>query len=404
MSLDFSPYDTDVQEDPYPIYKQLRAVPGIYYNERREYWVASRYADVKKIAQDPKRFSSASGILINLDPETGKANKNFKPATPSLIMMDPPQHKGLRNLVQRAFTSTRIKLLEPRIRTIASELIDDFIETGEWDFVKDFSGVFPCTVICEMLGCDIKHRGIFKRVADDMVQSVGIKSQSEIAAKRMELFQIINDEIQDRKVNPRDDLISVLVQSDVEGRALTDPELYSFIFTLLLAGTETTTNLLGSALVLMEENPEIGQLLRDDPSEIPNAVEEFLRMESPAQGLARTTTEAVEINGVTIPKGERILLLWGSANKDEDKFSNAELFDVSRKLRDHIAFGFGVHFCLGANLARLEARVALEELVKRIPDYKIHRGNAKRVHAGAIRGWANLPMTFTPGKRQGTPV
>ena len=393
MIFDFNPYDHQLHDNPYPIYSRLRKEEPIYYNEKRDFWVVSRYQDVKTIIQDPETFISSKGIVIELDGD-GRAIKDHEFILKPLIMMDPPQHPQLRRLVQRAFTNRRIAQLEVVIRKLAVELIDQFKHKGSCEFVSAFAGSFPVSVISDMLGCDPKHRDLFKQVSSQLVENMG----TDIAGSErlvMGLCGILNEVVEDRKANPIDDLISVLVSSEVDGDVISDKDLYAFVFLLLVAGSETTTNLLTNAFLLMDEQPEIRMALLEDPSKIPQAVEEFVRYDSPAQGLVRATSREVEIGGVTIPANEQLLILFGSANRDESQFENPDQFIMDRKDNNHIAFGFGIHFCMGANLARLEAKVALEELLRVMPDFKVDHSGAERMHAGAIRGMASLPLTFS---------
>lgn len=393
MIFDFNPYDHQLHDNPYPVYSRLRNEEPVYYNEKRGFWVVSRYQDVKRVVQDPETFISSKGIAIELGSD-GRAIKDHEFMLKPLIMMDPPHHPRMRRLVQRAFTNRRIEQLESAIHALAMELIDGFKHKGHCEFVSEFAGIFPVSVISDMLGCDHKYRALFKQAAGQLVEKMGTDiSGSEKLI--MGICGILNEVIEDRKAHPADDLISVLVNSEVEGEAISDQDLYAFVFLLLVAGSETTTNLLANAFLLMDEQPEIRQALIDDPSKIPQAVEEFVRYDSPAQGLMRTTSKEVSIGGVSIPANEQLLVLFGSANRDENQFEKADQFVLERKDNNHIAFGFGIHFCMGANLARLEARIALEELLRVMPDFKVDREASQRMHAGAIRGMASLPLSFS---------
>ncbi|PCJ16174.1 MAG: cytochrome [Gammaproteobacteria bacterium] len=393
MIFDFNPYDRKLHDNPYPVYSRLRNEEPVYYNEDRDFWVVSRYQDVKTVIQNPEIYSSSKGIAIELD-SNGRAIKDHDYILKPLIMMDPPQHTGLRRLVQRAFTNRRIAQLEDVIRKLAVELIEPFKNKGQCELVSEFAGSFPVSVISDMLGCDPGHRVMFKEVAGQLVEKMG----TDIAGSErliMGLCGVLNQVVEDRKENPLDDIISVLVNSEVEGEAITDQDLYAFVFLLLVAGSETTTNLLTNAFLIMDKQPEIREALIEDPSKIPQAVEEFVRFDSPAQGLARSTTKEAVLGGVTIPAGEQLLILFGSANRDGEQFEDPDKFILGRKDNNHIAFGFGVHFCMGANLARLEAKVALEELLRVMPDFKINHEDSRRLHAGAIRGMASLPLSFS---------
>lgn len=392
QNLDFNPYSAELQREPFEVYKRLRTDTPVYYNERRGFWVISRYQDVKSAFKDHKRFSSASGITLSFD-EQGRATEPDEMNAEVLIMTDEPHHKRLRDLVQRAFTSSRIQQLEPSFRKIVSELFDSFVADGECDYAQDFAAVFPATVICELLGCDQKHRTLFKRTADDLVRNAD-SSLLDTLKRNKEMFNVVTDHLEARKNSPKDDLTSALLDSKIDGESLSDVDLYGFIFLLLVAGTETTTNLLTNALVVLDQAPLLRRQLIGHPELIPVAIEEFLRLESPIQGLIRTTREAVLIDGVEIPEGEKVLLLIGAANRDELKFDFDDSYDLSRKQRDHLAFGYGVHFCLGASLARLEAKIAIEETLRRIPKYVICHDKSERLISGPIRGFTSLPIQF----------
>ena len=393
MEFEFNPYDHRLHEDPYPIYRELRENYPLYYNERHHFWVLSRFDDVRAAVLDPETFSSAHGITIPMS-EDGIAIPNLSVnPMPMVITMDPPRHNQLRNLVNRAFTSRRIMALEGDIRQVATELIDDFIESGESEISHDFAGPYPTTVICEMLGCDRRHRRVFKQCADELITNTSSTGFMAEGAGR-EIIDILVEAIADRRKHPTDDLISILLDASPDGGAMSEQELIGFVFLLLVAGTETTTNLITNAMLLMDRFPDARREMVDDPSKIPAAVEEFLRFDSPVQGLARTLTRPAEIHGRTIPEGDRVLVLFGSANRDEKYFDRPEEFDISRNPNNHLAFGFGIHFCLGASLARLEARVAFEELLGRIPEYEVTCDKIERLHSGPIRGVTQLPIRF----------
>ena len=389
---DFNPYDEELQRDPFEIYQRLREDQPVHYNERRGFWVVSRYDDIKSAFKDHQAFSSAKGVTLAYD-EDGRATDASTVNADVLITSDEPHHKRLRDLVQRAFTSKHIQQLEPRLRAIVNGLLDDILQKGEWDYAAEFAGVFPATVICELLGFGAEHRALFKRTADDLVRNADAPLQ-ETLKRNGEMLSVVSAHVQARKAKRQEDLTSALLDSKINGEFLSDADLFGFIFLLLIAGTETTTNLLTNAIVFLDQNRSLRARLINQPELIQPVIEELLRLESPVQGLTRTTTRAVVVGGTEIPAGERVLLLIGSGNRDAARFELPDSIDLSREQRDHLAFGYGVHFCLGANLARLEARVGLEETLRRIPDYSVDQPACIRLASGPIRGFSALPISF----------
>lgn len=389
----YDPYDPRVQEDPYPIYRQLRDEHPAYHNESRGFWALSRFDDIWSAVHDPRRFSSASGIVIGQDMMATAGE-----LMPMLIMMDPPRHDELRKMVSRAFTPRRIAAMEDDVRRIARDLLGSFVERGEAEFVDEFAAPLPMIVIAEMLGVPVSDRAQFREWSDHLVQ---VNPDDPATMQRaidagMGLNNYFVPMLEARHKDPKDDLMSALLSAESDdGRKLTQEELIGFCFLLLVAGNETTTNLISNAVAILHDRPELRQEITDDPGLLPAAVEEFLRIESPVQGLARTLTEDVEIHGETMREGDKVLLLWASANRDEREFDDPDEFVLGRPLDRSLAFGHGVHYCLGAALARLECRVALEELLTTIPDYDISNG-ARRLLSGPIRGFDHLPVTFEP--------
>jgi hypothetical protein len=314
---------------------------------------------------------------------------------PLLITTDRPRHTQLRALVSRAFTPRRIALLERRIRAIAGGLLDNVKGRREFDLVREFSGPLPTIVIAELLGVPAEDQEWFKEKSTAVAQ-FDPTAPREASARQMgpavELGQYLAAVLARRRSEPRDDLLSALLAAEIDGERLSDVELIGFGFLLLVAGNETTTNLISNAAILLDRHRDQRRLLIEDSARIPTAVEEFLRYDSPVQGLARTTTAPVTLHGVTMPEGSKVLLLFGAANHDERVIADAERFDVLRDPNPHVAFGFGAHFCLGANLARLEARVAFEELLARLPDYHMAGTTVERHCSGPIRGALSLPI------------
>ncbi|PCJ21809.1 MAG: cytochrome [Gammaproteobacteria bacterium] len=388
----YSPFDKSFIDDPFPTYTQLRNYGPIYQDEELGYYVVSRYDEVKQIALDTKNFSSAKGILLSKD-ENGQLIQDASTYPPSIIQMDPPVHSQFRSLVSKAFNTKQMATLEPIVKSISQDLLDDLAGQTEIDFNLDYGNILPVTVICDMLGCEKKHRHVFKKAADALVYALGA-SQAETLAARQALGELLQEQIELKKKHPDKGLISALLNASVDGKSLSAAELSGFVSILMAAGTETTTNLISNTLVYMHHHPEVKQRLLDDPTKISGAVDEFLRLESPVQGLSRTVVNDVIINGQTLAKDSKVLLLFASANRDETAYENPTLFDENRPGKKHLALGHGIHLCLGAHLARLEAKVALTDLLARVPDYTLNLDQAVRVPTVIIRGFEKLPATI----------
>jgi cytochrome P450 len=388
--VEFDPFDRELHQDPYPVYRRLRDAFPVHHNARRRFWTLSRHADVLAALQAPDLFISGKGVYVGVpDYDDGKITAEV----PLLITTDRPRHTQLRALVSRAFTPRRIALLEPRIRAIARGLLDDIKGRREFDLVREFSGPLPTIVIAELLGVPAEDQEWFKEKSTAVAQFDPSAPRDDAAVgPAIELGRYLAEVLEARRREPRDDLLSALLAAEIDGQRLSDVELIGFGFLLLVAGNETTTNLISNAAILLDRHRDQRRLLLEDPARIAGAVEEFLRYDSPVQGLARTTTAPVTLHGVTIPEGGKVLLLFGSANHDERAIPEAERFDVLRAPNPHVAFGFGAHFCLGANLARLEARVAFEELLARLPDYRMTQSRVERHCSGPIRGALSLPL------------
>jgi len=391
---EYDPYAYDIHEDPYPVYAELRRHAPVYRNERLGLWVLSRHADVYAAFRDTARFSNRNGV--SLDPAA--ANPGAA-ATMSFLAMDPPKHTRMRGLVSRAFTPRRVNDLEPRVRALARHYIDEFIESGRCDVIADFAGKLPMDVISEMLGVPVPDRAELRQWADTVVHrdegDADIPAAAiEAAAKILGYFDRM---VRDRRVRPRDDLTGALLAAEIDGDRLLDAEVIGFLFLMIIAGNETTTKLLGNALFWLWRNPNQRDLVRRDPTLIPAWVEETLRYDPSSQAIARTLLVDYEIHGAKMREGDRVALLIGAANRDETVFPDPDRYDIRRDTSATLAFGYGTHFCLGASLARLEGRVALEELQARLPDYEIDPAGIVRVHSVNVRGFAALPIEFSRG-------
>jgi len=391
----FDPYSHELHEDPYPVYRELRDHHPAHLNETRSFWALSRFADVWDAVHDPSTYSSADGIVIG---DEGISDQGL---LPMMITMDPPRHGQLRGLVSRAFTPRRIAAMESTIRTVATELLDGIVEMSRCDLVQDFAAPLPTIIIADLLGVPRSDRAQFREWSDHLIQldpdSPGLSEAALLASAA--LYDYFGGILAQRRRAPRDDLVSALLHAEVDGGRLSEEELRGFCFMLLVAGNETTTNLISNTAVLLAEHPDQRAALVADPSRLPGAVEESLRYDSPVQGLARTLTRDVELHGCAMQKGQKVLLLFGSANRDGREFDDPDRFEITRSIDRQLAFGHGTHYCLGAALARLEARVAYEELLRRLPDYELGgASDIERLHSGPIRGFLHLGVTFEPGR------
>ncbi len=401
----YDPYEYGIHEDPYPTYRRLRDEAPVYHNAERGFWAISRHSDVMEAFRDSERFSSAEGV--SLDPSASGPHAH---RTMSFLAMDPPMHGRMRGLVSRAFTPRRVAALEPRIREIAAGYIAEALEADSFDFIDDFAGRLPMDVISELLGLPVSDRQELRRLSDLLVhREEGVRDvPPEGVEAAMELVVRYSDLVGERRASPGEDLVSALIAADIDGDRLSDDEIIGFLFLMVVAGNETTTKLLGNAWWWAWNNPrQKAAVFGTDgaPGHLDRVhawVEETLRYDTSTQMLARVTTTDVELHGRVIPAGSRVLLLVGSANRDPEVFSDPDSYDLGRIAADGTepmpslaSFGFGRHFCLGASLARLEARVALEELVGAISDYDIDPAGVERVHSINVRGFAAMPTTVT---------
>jgi cytochrome P450 len=399
VPLEFDPYAYEVHEDPYPIYARLRAEAPAYRNEALGFWALSRHADVLAGFKDWQHLSNRHGVSLDLDAFHEEAE-----TTMSFLAMDPPRHDRLRALVSSGFTPRRVASLESYIRALSVRYLESFVESGSCDFIRDFACKLPMDVVSEMLGVPAADRATLRGWADLVVhREEGVQALPPSAAQSaLRMLHYFTELLAERRASApnqrpagaRDDLTGALIAAEINGDRLCDREIIGFLFLMVVAGNETTTKLLGNALYWLWRNPEQRDRLRAGPGLVPRWVEETLRYDNSTQALARVMATDLELHGQKLREGDRVVLLVGSANRDERVFPNAERFDLARDTSASLAFGQGVHFCLGASLARLEARVALEELWKRIPHYEIDPAGLVRVHSVNVRGFAALPIGF----------
>jgi cytochrome P450 len=387
--IEYDPYSYAIHEDPYPVYAELRRCAPLYRNERLGFWALSRHADVLAAFRDTARFSNRNGV--SLDPAAQGPQAS---ATMSFLAMDPPRHTRMRALVSRGFTPRRVAELEPRIREIARGYLERVAQEGRCDFIGDFAARLPMDVISEMLGVPAADRDELRRWADAVVhRDEGVAGIPDTAMEAVSnLLAYFAGHLAERRAHARDDLTGALLEAEIDGDRLTDVEVLGFLFLMIIAGNETTTKLLGNALYWLWRNPEQRELVEADPALIPRWIEETLRYDGSTQALSRTLAADVEAHGATMRAGDRCVLLIGSANRDERVFADPDRFDLRRDTTAMLSFGHGTHFCLGAALARLEARVALEEVWKRMRDFEIDPRGIVRVHSVNVRGFAALPV------------
>ncbi|HVN27862.1 MAG TPA: cytochrome P450 [Candidatus Binataceae bacterium] len=389
--MQYNPLLPNVQANPFPFYADLRRNDPVAWLEPLQCFALSRYGDVDFALRNPQVFSSAKWITQSL------GALNPAPEVPWMIESDPPDHTRLRKLVNKGFTPRMVGRLEPQIRAITRALLEDVRAGREFDFVQDFSGRLPVIVIAEMLGIDVEHRADFRRWSDNVVLASsrpGDPATCEaIRRSNAEMRDYLREVIALRRKQPKEDLISAMVQAEEERQALTSDEILAMAVLILIAGNETTMNLLSSVVMTLLANPEAAARVRADRASIPKLIEETLRYESPVQIVFRRTTQPIELSGKTIPADAAVYLLIGSANRDGEKFNDPDRFDIDRDAGEHLAFGFATHFCLGAQLARLEAKVALEGLFAH-PPYEVDPSRVERVSSVLLRGFKRLPMRF----------
>jgi cytochrome P450 len=396
-SVEFNPYLWETAHNPYPIYRQLRDRAPVYRNDDLGFWALSRHADVAAAHNDPERFVNSGGVTI----------EGYEKDSPFLIVKDPPEHTWHRKIVGRVFTPRRIADLEPFIRHRCAQLLDRFRDAPEFDVVTDFSVQLPLDVISELLGIPEEYRATIHEMSNRVVSRENLDDPQQAEAvmnASIELMELYLGLVRERRANPRDDVISLLIQTEVteddgdatggDGRVrrLEDEEIAYRFLEMGFAGHETVAKLIPSGVIALAWYPDQRRELVADPALLKGTVEEMLRWEPPSQLQGRTAAVDVELHGVTIPAGDRVMLVTGSATHDERVYDDPELFDIHRVVQHPVTFGFGIHVCLGAHLARLETRIAFEELLARFADFDIDGSRAVRHVQTNVRGLSNLPL------------
>jgi cytochrome P450 len=390
--LSYSPYAYEIHEDPYPVYARLRAEAPVYRNDELDFYALSRHEDVLAAFRNLDGFSNAHGV--SLEPSAfGPDAHRFM----SFLALDPPRHTRMRSLVGKGFTPSKVAEMEGHIREIALEHLEPALEQGTFDFIADFAGKLPMDVISELVGVPRADRAEIRRLADTVVhRDDGVfdvpPAGMDAAVTLVGYYQQMVDE---RRKSRRDDLTSALLDAEIDGDKLSDDEIIAFLFLMVVAGNETTTKLLGNAWYWGWRHPDQGAKPFADHRRVVPWVEETLRYDTSSQMLLRVTRLPMELHGVEIPEGSRVLLLVGSANRDESVFPDADRYDLDRDTSRLVSFGSGRHFCMGAPLARLEARVGLSELVGRVAAYDVEPDGIERVHSINVRGLAAMPTTVT---------
>ncbi|HWC38447.1 MAG TPA: cytochrome P450 [Acidimicrobiales bacterium] len=392
--LYWDPFDPEIDTDPYETWRRLRDEAPLYWNDRFEFWALSRHEDVNAAHRDPRTFVSGRGTVLEL------MGAELDQQAGMIIFMDPPRHETMRALVSRAFTPRRVAALEERIRDVCRHYLDPQVGGSGFDYLQDFGAQLPSRIISSLLGVSEADRPRVLELIDTIFYiepGVGMVNDVSLTAQ-FELMAYIQEELKDRRKSPRDDLLTALVEAELaqdggRARRLTDEEAGGFANLLVSAGTETVARLLGWTAVVLAANPDQRAELVSDPTLIPQAIEELLRYEAPSPVQGRMTSRDVELHGQVVPGDSKVLLLTGSAGRDERVYPDPDRFDVHRA-EQHVSFGCGPHFCLGAALARLEGRIAIEETLARFPQWEVDHDRAVRLHTSTVRGYKQVPIVL----------
>ena len=395
--VSYNPLSAEMAQDPYPTYARLRARDPVHRSRLMQAWLFSRYADVDTILRDHRHFSS--------DPRKRTASRRQRASLPnveepSMLFLDPPDHTRLRALVNKAFTPRAVTALEPHIRELMTTLLDAVEDPSAFDLMEAVARPLPVIVIAEMLGIPPEDRAQFAVWSDQRARileptlSAAERETAEAAMRSLDTY--LMPIISARRADPKDDIISALAQAEEEGDKLTEREVLIMLRLLLVAGNETTTNLIGNGMLALLRHPDQLAALREESALIPSAVEELLRFDSPVQVDVRSVLEDCDVNGFRVQRGDNIIALLGAANRDPDRFQAPERLDVRRREQNHLAFGRGIHHCLGAPLARLEGRVVLETLIERFGSMRLLEDRPLFRNSVVLRGLHSLPVAAVP--------
>jgi len=389
----YDPYDFDIDEDPYPVWHRLRNEAPLYYNEKYDFFALSRFEDVEKGLLDWESYRSGRGSILEL------IRADIEIPSGAILFEDPPEHHVHRVLMSRVFTPRRMNDLEPKVREFCKRSLDPLVGSAGFDFIKDLGSEMPMRVIGYLLGIPEQDQHAIKERLDEGLRLEEGK-EPDFYTEGIAASEMFADYVEWRAQHPSDDLMTQLLTAEFEDetgelRTLTRQEVLTYVQLLAGAGNETTTRLIGWTGKLLGEHAAQRRELTADRSLIPNAIEEILRYEAPSPVQARYISRDVEHYGKKIKEGNIMVLLNGSANRDERRFEDPDRFDVHRNIGRHLSFGYGIHLCLGAALARLEGRVALDEVLNRFPDWEVDYPNAVRARTSTVRGWESLPAVVT---------
>ncbi|MGE0878682.1 MAG: cytochrome P450 [Acidimicrobiia bacterium] len=387
----YDPYDFEIDTNPYPVWKRMRDETPLYRNEKFDFWALSRFADVEKASVEWETYISGKGSVLEM------IRSNVPGPTGWILFEDPPIHDVHRGLMSRVFTPRRVAALEPKMRAFCAETLDPKVGTGGFDFVQDLGAVMPMRTIGMLLGIPESDQEAIRDEIDAAFHIEDGQAPDQAGAANAAWAHLFEDYIDWRKNNPSDDIMTELLNVEFDDetgtrRKLTREELLGYVSLIAAAGNETTTRLIGWTGKVLAEHPDQRKELVENRSLIPNAIEELLRYEAPSPVQARYITEDVEWYGQKIEAGNVMLLLTAAANRDERAFPDPDRFDIHRKMGHHVTFGYGIHFCLGAALARMEGRVALDEVLNRFPTWEVDWANAEQAHTSTVRGWVSLPV------------